>query len=80
MSIFWFILIGLIAGWLAGLLIRGSGYGIFGDIIIGIIGAVIGGFVFRLFGLAAYGFIGSLVTATIGAIILLGIVRLIKSI
>jgi len=74
----WFLLVGLIAGWLAGKLTKGSGYGVVGDIVIGVIGAFVGGFLFRLLGLSAGGTIGSIVVATIGAIVLVWVVRAIK--
>ncbi len=73
-----FLLIGAIAGWLAGLLIKGGGYGLLGNIVIGIVGAVIGGSIFNALGIVAGGLIGSIVTATVGAAVLLFIVRLIK--
>ncbi len=75
----WFILIGAVAGWLAGVITRGRGFGLLGDLILGVIGALVGGFLFGLLGLAAYGLIGSLVTATVGAIVLLALVRVLKS-
>ena len=78
MSLLWFLLIGLIAGWLAGVIMKGSGYGVIGDIIIGIVGSFIGGHVLGWLGVATYGLIGSLLTALLGAIILIFIVRLIK--
>jgi uncharacterized membrane protein YeaQ/YmgE (transglycosylase-associated protein family) len=78
MEIIWFILIGLAAGWLAGQFMRGGGFGVVGDIVLGVLGAVVGGFLFRLLGLSAGGLIGSLVVATVGAIVLLALVRLIK--
>ncbi len=74
----WFLLVGLVAGWLAGKLTKGSGYGVFGDIIIGVLGAFVGGFLFRIFGVAAYGTIGSIVVATIGAVVLVLVVRALK--
>ncbi len=70
-----FLLIGLIAGWLAGLVMKGRGFGIVGDIVIGIIGSFVGGFLFSLLGLGAYGFIGSIVVAFVGAIVLIFILR-----
>ncbi len=73
-----FLLVGLIAGWLAGKIIRGSGFGVFGDIVIGVIGAGIGGFIFRLLGLSPSGTIGNIVVATVGAVALLYVVKLIK--
>jgi uncharacterized membrane protein YeaQ/YmgE (transglycosylase-associated protein family) len=78
MSLLWFLLIGLIAGWLAGIIMKGSGYGVIGDIIIGILGALIGGHVLGWLGIATYGLLGSLLAALLGAIILIFIVRLIK--
>jgi uncharacterized membrane protein YeaQ/YmgE (transglycosylase-associated protein family) len=63
--------IGVIAGWVAGHLARGRGFGILGNIVVGIIGAAIGGFVFGLIGLSGNGFVGSLVTAIVGALIIL---------
>jgi uncharacterized membrane protein YeaQ/YmgE (transglycosylase-associated protein family) len=78
MLLIWFLLIGLIAGWLAGMMMKGSGYGMIGDIVIGIVGAVVGGYVLSWLGLAAYGLIGALITATIGAVILIFLIHLVK--
>jgi uncharacterized membrane protein YeaQ/YmgE (transglycosylase-associated protein family) len=78
MSLLWFLLIGLVAGWLAGQIVKGSGFGLVGDLIVGVIGSLIGGFLFGLLGLGAYGLIGELVMALVGAIVLLFLVRLIK--
>ncbi len=74
----WFLLVGLVAGWLAGKLTKGSGYGVVGDIVIGVLGAFVGGFLFRLVGVSAYGTIGSIIVATIGAVVLVWVVRAIK--
>lgn len=71
MDILWFLIIGIVAGWLAGQIMKGSGFGLLGDLIIGVIGAMIGGLLFRLLGLSANNLIGSVVTATVGAIVLL---------
>lgn len=68
-------LIGLLAGWLAGIVMRGSAFGILGDIIIGVIGSLIGAFLFGLLGLGASGFIGSVAVAFVGAIVLILILR-----
>jgi uncharacterized membrane protein YeaQ/YmgE (transglycosylase-associated protein family) len=73
-----FLAIGAVAGWLAGILMKGGGFGLLGNIVVGIIGAVVGGYVFGLLGISAGGLIGSIVTATVGAVLLLFIVRLIK--
>ena len=79
MEFAWFILIGLAAGWLAGQLMGGGGFGVVGDIIVGVIGALIGGYLFRFFGISAEGgLLGALIVATIGAVVLLFLLRLIK--
>jgi len=77
-SLLIFLAIGAFAGWLAGLLMRGGGFGLLGNIVVGIVGAVIGGYAFGLLGIAAGGLIGAIVTATVGAVILLLIVGLLK--
>ena len=73
-----FLAIGAIAGWLAGLLMKGGGFGLLGNIVVGVIGAVVGGVVFGFLGITAGGMIGSIITATAGAALLLFIVGLIK--
>ena len=73
-----FLAIGAVAGWLAGTLMKGGGFGLLGNIVVGIIGAVVGGVVFGLLGISAGGLIGSIITATAGAALLLFIVGLIK--
>lgn len=78
MSFLWFIIVGLIAGWLAGTLVKGGGFGLLGNIVIGIIGAMIGGFLFSLLGVGGGGVIWNIVVATVGAVVLLVIVRAIK--
>jgi uncharacterized membrane protein YeaQ/YmgE (transglycosylase-associated protein family) len=78
-SLIAFLIIGSVAGWLAGQLTKGSGFGLIGNIAIGIVGSFVGGFTFRLLGLHSGSFIGSIVTATVGAVILLYVVRLAKS-
>lgn len=75
MEFVWFALIGICAGWLAGQITKGSGFGLIGDLIVGVIGAILGSFTFRLVGLAAYGLLGQLIVATVGAIILLTLLR-----
>jgi uncharacterized membrane protein YeaQ/YmgE (transglycosylase-associated protein family) len=80
MDLLWFLIIGLVAGWLAGVLVKGGGFGVIGDIVVGVIGAVLGGWLFSLFGASAGGgLIGALVVAVIGAVVLLLIVRMIKN-
>jgi uncharacterized membrane protein YeaQ/YmgE (transglycosylase-associated protein family) len=73
------IVVGLIAGWLAGQVMKGGGYGTVVDIILGILGGVVGGWVFGLLGIASGGgMIGSIIVAFVGAVILVGITRLLK--
>ena len=73
-----FLAIGALAGWLAAKLMKGGGFGLPGNIVVGIVGAVLGGFVFGLLGITATGLIGSIVTATAGAVLLLFIVDAIR--
>lgn len=75
-QVIWFLVIGAVAGWLAGQISRGGGFGLWGDLLVGVVGALVGGFVFSLLGISAYGLIGSLVTSTIGAVIFLWVLRL----
>ena len=72
------LVIGGVAGWLAGLIVRGGGFGILGDIVVGIVGSVIFGWLFGASGLAVGpGLIGSIAAATIGAIVLILVMRLV---
>ena len=77
-GIIWFLLIGLAAGWLAGVLVKGRGFGLAGDLVVGVLGALLGGYLFAVFGVAAYGLAGSLIMAVAGALVLLFLVRLIR--
>jgi uncharacterized membrane protein YeaQ/YmgE (transglycosylase-associated protein family) len=75
----WVILVGLIAGWAAGKIMKGSGYGPLMDIALGIVGAIVGGFLVRLVGFAPMGgLISSIITATLGAVVLIWIARKLK--
>ena len=79
MQFVWFILVGLVAGWLAGVLMKGGGFGVIGDIIVGVLGAVLGGFLFGALGVSSGGgLLGAIIVATIGAVVLIFILRLIK--
>lgn len=73
MYFLWYLLIGLFAGWIASLLVKGNGSGLLVNLVIGIIGGLLGGWIFSLFGLIAVGTIGSLITSIIGAVVLLWI-------
>ncbi|HEY0756540.1 MAG TPA: GlsB/YeaQ/YmgE family stress response membrane protein [Ktedonobacteraceae bacterium] len=76
-AVVWWLIVGLIAGFLASVVMRGGGYGILGDIIAGIVGAFIGGWLFGLLGISlGGGIIASIFVAFIGACILIGILRL----
>jgi uncharacterized membrane protein YeaQ/YmgE (transglycosylase-associated protein family) len=70
------IVIGLLAGWIAGIVTRGHGFGCIVNIVLGLIGAVIGGWIFSRLGIITWSFIGSLAAATVGAVVLVAIARL----
>lgn len=70
------IIIGLIAGWLAGKVSRGKGFGCLANTVLGLVGAIVGGWIFTRLGIEAWGFLGSLAAAVVGAIVLVAIGRL----
>ncbi len=72
------ILIGLVAGWLAGQIIRGDGYGMLADILLGLVGGVIGGAFFAVFGVHAHHLLGALIVSTVGATALVMTTRIIR--
>lgn len=73
------LLIGAIAGWLAGVMVRGGGFGLGGNIVVGIVGAVVGGWLFSFFNISTGGgIIGAILGATIGAVVLLLVLRLVR--
>jgi uncharacterized membrane protein YeaQ/YmgE (transglycosylase-associated protein family) len=74
-GLFWEIVIGILAGYLAGKIMRGRGYGILIDLLLGIVGSILGGMIFGLLGLYSSGLVGQLVIATAGAVLLIFIVR-----
>lgn len=79
MEFLWFMLVGLVAGWLAGILMKTGGFGALGTIVLGVLGAMVGGYLFRYLGISAGGgLLGSIVTATAGAVTLIFIIRLVK--
>jgi uncharacterized membrane protein YeaQ/YmgE (transglycosylase-associated protein family) len=79
MNLILFLIIGLAAGWLAGQIMKGRGFGMIGNLIVGVVGAFLGGFLFSSLGISAGGsLVGSLITAVIGAVVLLFLVGLIK--
>ncbi|MEK1852526.1 MAG: GlsB/YeaQ/YmgE family stress response membrane protein [Phyllobacterium sp.] len=78
-SLLVFLLVGLVAGWLASQLVRGGGFGLVGDLIVGVIGAFIAGYLFPRLGISlGSGILGAIIAATIGAVILLFILRAVK--
>jgi uncharacterized membrane protein YeaQ/YmgE (transglycosylase-associated protein family) len=77
-SLLIFLVIGAVVGWLAGTVMKGGGFGLLGNIIIGSVGGVAGGFLFKLLAIVAGGLIGSIVTATMGAVVLLYLVKFFK--
>ena len=81
MFIVWWIVVGLIAGWATGKIMKGSGYGALADIVLGILGAVIGGFVMRTLGFSTSGgLIPTILVAILGAVILVAVVRAVKKV
>lgn len=78
-GLIWFLLIGLIAGWLAGKVMRGGGFGVVGDMIVGVIGALLGGWLFGKLGISAGGgLVGAIITAFVGAIVFIFLLRLLR--
>ncbi len=77
-NLIWWIVVGLIAGWAAGKIMKGGGYGAAMDIVLGIVGAVIGGWLMGMLGIYAGGFIGTIVVAIIGAVVLIWLSRMLK--
>jgi len=78
MDFIWFIVIGLLAGFIAGQIMKGRGFGFWGNLIVGLVGGVVGGFVLRLIGLRSVSLLGKLATSTGGAVLLLFLVGLIR--
>jgi len=73
------IVVGVVAGWLAGQLVKGGGFGLIGDLVVGVVGALIGGWLLPRLGIAVgEGIVSAIITATIGAVILLVVLRLVK--
>ena len=79
-GILWWVLTGLIAGFLTGKVMKGSGYGIAMDIVVGMVGGILGGFLFGLVGIVAVGFIGSILLAFAGGVILVWLSRRLKKV
>lgn len=80
MEIVWYVVVGIAAGWIAGVVMKGRGLGLWGNLIVGVVGALVGGFLFGLLGIGAGGLVGRVAIAAVGAIVLLAFVRLIRRI
>ena len=78
MYFLWYLLLGLAAGWIANLIVKGGSSGLFVNLIVGLIGGVLGGWIFSLFGWVRVGTLGSLATAVIGSVVLLWIAALVS--
>lgn len=78
MFFLWYLLIGLLSGWIANLIVRGSGSGLIVNLIVGLVGGLLGGWIFSWFGLVAVGTVGSIICSIAGAIVLLWIAALIR--
>jgi uncharacterized membrane protein YeaQ/YmgE (transglycosylase-associated protein family) len=78
MEFIYFAIVGIIAGWLAGQLMKGRGFGLIGNLVVGIVGAVLGGWMFSALGISAYGTLGAIIMAVVGACVLLFIVGALK--
>lgn len=73
-----FLVVGVVAGWMAGRIMKGAGFGLLGDMVVGVIGAFVGGWLFGLLGITTGGILGLLITALVGALVLLYVIRLVK--
>jgi uncharacterized membrane protein YeaQ/YmgE (transglycosylase-associated protein family) len=73
-----FLILGALAGWISGLISKGKGFGVAGNMIVGIVGAFLGGFLFGLLGISAHNFLGQLIFAVLGALLFLWLLRFIK--
>lgn len=76
MNVIWYLLIGAAAGWLAGQVVRGHGFGLWSDLVVGMLGAIVGGFLLSLLGIGTYSLLGNLIMSTVGAIALLTVMRM----
>ena len=78
MNWLWFIFIGLAAGFLAGAVVKGHGFGLFGNLIVGVVGALLGGFLFGLLGIVSVNILVNLISAFVGAVVLLLLIGFVK--
>jgi len=78
MQILIWIVVGIIAGWLTGLVMKGKSYGLVGDLIIGLLGGIIGGWLFGLLGLAPTSWLGQILVSFVGGVVVVALVRLLR--
>lgn len=79
MGLLYWLVVGLIAGWLAGVVMKGGGYGVVVDIVLGMVGGILGGWIFSMLGIGAGGgLVGSVIVAFVGAVILVAITRVLQ--
>jgi len=78
MNIIWFLLIGLIAGWIADMIVKDVSFGLIGKMVVGMVGALLGGFLFGMLGVDTYGLLGEIVMAVIGAVLFLVILKAVR--
>lgn len=78
MNLIYFIIIGAIAGWIGGKLMRGEGFGLIGNIVVGIVGAVLGGWLFEQMDISTSGLAGAIASSVVGAVLFLFLVGLLK--
>ncbi len=78
MNILIWIVVGVVAGWLTGLVMKGKGYGIVGDLIVGLLGGVVGGFLFGLLGLSPSSWVGQILVSMVGGIVLVAVIRALR--
>jgi uncharacterized membrane protein YeaQ/YmgE (transglycosylase-associated protein family) len=78
MNILIWIVSGIIAGWLAGVIVKGRGFGLIGDFIVGLIGGMLGGWLFGFFGIAATNWLGQILVAALGGVVLVLIIRTLR--
>ena len=76
---FWFLIIGIIAGWVAGMIDKGGRFNLFGNLVVGVAGSFIGGYLFGILSFSGHGTIGGIITATLGAVLLLRSIRYLHS-
>ena len=80
MNILIWIISGVVAGWIAGLLVRGRGFGLIGDLIVGLVGGLIGGWLAGLLGIQASSLIAQVLVAALGGVVLVAIIRMVRHI